>query len=187
VTQFIETLGGAAGSQLGNLLGTNGGGTYVPLGLSMRFVVTVSGLSLGSWSACKGLKVDFEPEQVKETGNPYYKPVLFGRASYSRISLERAMNSTDSPVLQQWLRSELNNWLVNPPAPTGGNITDQLSVAKYRGTTATITLYDASGGAVTAWTLRGVYPASWTGPTLSADGQGSVARETLELVHEGFL
>jgi len=37
-----------------------------------------------------------------------------------------------------------------------------------------------------AWTLEGVWPAKWTGPTLDV-GQNSVALEVLELAHHGFL
>jgi phage tail-like protein len=37
-----------------------------------------------------------------------------------------------------------------------------------------------------SWSLRGVHPASWTGPTLDA-GSTKVAIEVLELVHEGFI
>lgn len=186
MTSFIRTIGGAVDSQLGALTGTNASGAYVPLGMTMRFEVVVGDLALGSWSSCKGLKVDFEPELIKETGNPYYRPVLFGHATYQKISLERAMNNRDSPVLQRWLRSELDNWLISIPAEPTTNSTD-VGPAKYGGTTAAITLLDSAGQAVMTWNLRGVYPASWTGPTLTADGQGAVARETLELVHEGFL
>jgi len=49
-----------------------------------------------------------------------------------------------------------------------------------------IVLHDASGQPVFTWTLNGVLPAKWSGPSLDA-GTAQVATETLELVHEGFL
>ena len=36
------------------------------------------------------------------------------------------------------------------------------------------------------WTLTGVIPVRWTGPSLSVDSP-KVATETLELAHHGFL
>jgi phage tail-like protein len=153
----------------------------------MRFEVSVGQLSLGSWNSCKGLKVDFQPEQINEAGNPYYRPVLFGRASYSKITLERAMSARDSPVLQQWLRSQLEQWLVQLPAAAAPTLVGERVLSRYGGSTVAITLFDSSGAIVSTWNLRGVYPSSWTGPMMAADGAGAVARETLELVHEGFL
>jgi phage tail-like protein len=187
MTSFITTFAGAGDSQLAALTGSNAAGAYVPLGLTMRFQVAVGQLSLGSWNSCKGLKVDFQPEQIDEAGNPYYRPVLFGRASYPKITLERAMNSRDSPVLQQWLRSQLEQWLVQPPKAAAETVAGERALSKYGGSTVAITLFDSSNAIVSSWNLRGVYPASWTGPSMTAEGTGAVAKETLELVHEGFL
>lgn len=40
-----------------------------PYGLAMRFQVSVDGLKLGSWSSCRGLKVELKATEVKEGGN----------------------------------------------------------------------------------------------------------------------
>ena len=39
---------------------------------------------------------------------------------------------------------------------------------------------------VHTWTLMGVVPVRWTGPSMSVDS-AKVATETLELAHHGFL
>ncbi len=51
----------------------------------------------------------------------------------------------------------------------------------------TITLMNEAREAVQAWTLRGVLPMKYTGPTLAAKGGGDVAMEELVLAAEGFI
>ncbi len=52
--------------------------------------------------------------------------------------------------------------------------------------TVTITLQDEAHESVMMWTLRGVVPMKYTGPTLAAKGGGDVAMEELVLSIEGF-
>jgi phage tail-like protein len=155
------------------LLGGNGPTGYAPVGLTMRFTVSVGGLDLGAWSACKGLKADFKPQRFREQGNPMFEKVLFGEISYPPVVLERAMRADQSAAVQKWLTGQLRSWLTSP--------------STFVPQDATITLLDNAGAEVVTWTLRRVYPSSWTGPALNAMGQGAVAIESLELVHEGFL
>jgi phage tail-like protein len=54
------------------------------------------------------------------------------------------------------------------------------------GGTAEITLLDSHRTKVTSWTLQGVYPTKWHGPTFDATTH-NIATETLELAHQGFL
>ena len=49
-----------------------------------------------------------------------------------------------------------------------------------------MSVLDASGAVVATWSLMGVFPAKWQGPSLDI-GANQVATETLELVHNGFL
>jgi phage tail-like protein len=53
--------------------------------------------------------------------------------------------------------------------------------------TVTITLRDEAAAAVQTWTLRGVIPLKWTGPTLAAKGGGDVAMEELVLSAESLI
>jgi phage tail-like protein len=142
------------------------------LGLTTRFLVHFDSVNLGGWARCKGLSVNFHPEFQKEGGNYQYQTVMPGRIEYPKITLERAMSAQESGVVQGWLKERAGSWA--SAANSGG------------GGTATITLLDAHGAPVTAWSLRNVYPDSWKGPDLDAMTFG-VAIEQLVLVHEGFL
>lgn len=151
------------------LAGTN-------LGLAMRFTVVVGGMSLGWWSSCSGLMVTIEADQVAPLGLNGYKQILMPTIKYQPITLERAVDGTNSAQLQNWLTTEITNWY-----------TKSVNGQPYPGQTATITLYSAnlSAGPVMSWTVYGVYPTKWTGPNLST--KEGVAIEKLELTHEGFL
>ena len=48
------------------------------------------------------------------------------------------------------------------------------------------TAFDGQGNQIASWNLVDLYPARWTGPGFSLDG-GAVAKETLELAHNGFV
>ena len=52
--------------------------------------------------------------------------------------------------------------------------------------TVVITLLDEAGNDVESWTLLGVLPMKYTGPTLAAKGGGDVAMEELVLSAEGM-
>lgn len=150
--------------------------TTPPYGLAMRFQVTVNELvDLGEWSACKGLKVELKVTKVMSGGDYSSEWILPDHVSYSNITLERAVHPTDSKKVKKWLDDTISHWM-------NYNGSDKL----YEGATAKITLLGAQGTEVMHWTLTGVYPVSWSGPSLSAT-ENKIAIETLELAHEGFL
>jgi phage tail-like protein len=142
------------------------------LGLTTRFLVEIDGINLGGWGQCTGLSVEFVNEKVEEGGLYDYQHLLPTKIQYSDIQLERAMNAADSAKVQQWLSSKVGSYMHN--ANAGG------------GSTAQITLCDATGHKVASWSLRNVYPQKWDGPKLDA-ASFTIARETLKLSHEGFL
>jgi phage tail-like protein len=143
------------------------------LGLQTRFKVVVDGVDLGGWSKCTGLAVEFKSTTIKEGGNYEYQPILPEYVEYKPITLERAMNAQDSKQVQDWLRSKVSDYIKQDFRGGGAG-------------TAQITLCDSHGKTVATWSLRGVYPAGWDGPELSASTFG-IAIEKLKLVHEGFL
>ena len=53
-------------------------------------------------------------------------------------------------------------------------------------TTAVITAMTGEAKPVTSWSLLGVIPVRWTGPSLNPDN-AKVATETLEIAHHGLL
>ena len=141
-----------------------------PLGLGFRFTVEIGGLQLGSWQACSGLSVDFQPMEVKSGGDYVGTRYLAGEAKYGRIVLKRAASLDSSATVQSWLDTHARAWM------TGGARDDVSGV---------ITLFDSNDDPVLRWELIGVHPAAWKGPDLDASSS-KVALETLELVHEGF-
>jgi phage tail-like protein len=146
-----------------------------PLGMAMRFDIVIGTMSLGSWSSCRGIQVDFKPTRFRELGTNGYRRVLMPDIEYATITLERAMDGRSSAVVQQWLTTQAKLWLAG--TATG---------APYSGETGRITLYNTHALPVANWTVYGVYPSKWTGPTLSGKDTG-IAIESLELAHEGFL
>jgi phage tail-like protein len=161
-------------------------GVPVPeYGMTMWFRVTVglTGGDLGLWSACGGLGVRFETQEVP-VGGHYDRPTpLPLRLGYGEITLERAMTTTDSGKVQAWLRHVAANWVNDAEggAPGAGGR------RFHPGTTAHIALYHRiDEDPVAEWTLRDVVPVSWTAPKLATTG-GTVAIETLVLAHGGFL
>lgn len=157
-------------------------------GLSMRFAVTFQGMdgsvnNLGEWSSCKGLKVEFKTETVKQGGVYDYELKLPTQVTYSPVVLERAMEQADSQALQAWLGSLVANWMNYPEG--GGPGAPGAGGGPPAGT-VDIVLQDVYLKPVATWTLRNAYPVSWAGPVLDAKSN-AVAIETLTLEHQGFL
>jgi phage tail-like protein len=136
-------------------------------GLGLRFVAEVDlsdGTKLGAWQKVEGLTVEYEIHEYKEGGLNEYIHRLPTRAKYQNVKLTRPV-TPDSAKVAEWI--------------------SQVSTTGAR-TQARISVKDAAGTEIVAWTLEGVFPARWSGPTLDV-GQNQVAVETLELAHHGFL
>lgn len=143
------------------------------LGLSNRFQIEIDGVDLGRWGSCKGLDVTFDGKPITQGGVYDHETYLPGQLKYGTITLERAVNPQDSVAVQAWLSQVVQNWINSATGVDSGG-------------TGVITLCDASGAPVISWTLRNVYPQKWSGPTLDAQTMG-IAKETLAIVHQGFL
>jgi phage tail-like protein len=134
-------------------------------GLGIRFTVTIDGQgSLGDWTKCEGLTVEYDIHEYKEGGQNGFIHRLPGRAKYQNIKLTR-------PVTK--ISADVASWVSGVQATLDR-------------TTATIAVLDATGEEVASWTLDGVFPARWTGPSLDVGGN-QVAIEVLELAHNGFM
>jgi phage tail-like protein len=130
----------------------------------LRFEVKIDGVEIGSFTACEGLGAEYEIFEYQEGGQNAYVHRLPGRLTYSTIKLTRPVDET-SGQLAAWFSGL------------------QQSVSRH---TASITAFDLAGKQLAQWNLSDLYPARWSGPTFSADGN-AVAKETLELAHNGFL
>jgi len=131
--------------------------------LSIRFDVEVDGVELGAFTGCDGLAAQYDVYEYEEGGQNTYTHKLPGRVKFENVKLMRAVDA-NSGRLASWFTS--------------------LSKSVER-KTAKITAYDGNRKAIATWSLVGVWPAKYTGPSFEADGSG-VAIETLELAHHGF-
>jgi phage tail-like protein len=138
-------------------------------GTGLRFEVSFdAGVEIGSFTACEGLGAEYEVFEYQEGGENGYVHRLPGRLKFPPIKLTRPLDKKsrfDSGGLAAWF-SQLKNQVTRR--------------------TAVISARDARGNVIAQWNLIDVYPSRWTGPSLSSDGN-TVPKETLELVHNGFI
>jgi phage tail-like protein len=132
--------------------------------VAVCFGLVIDRHDLGAFVTCDGLSVQIKIDEVPEGGNNLFVHQLPGRISYQHIKLTRPINA-DSAKVRAWLAS------------MNGQI---------KRTTAEITAMTADGKRVTSWGLIGVIPVRWQGPSFSAESP-SVATETLEFAHHGFI
>jgi phage tail-like protein len=134
----------------------------------LRFDVTVDGVDIGSFTACEGLSAEYEMLEYVEGGQNTYVHRIPGRLKYAPIKLTRpldARSDAGAGGLAHWFSEQ------------------KRSVTRK---TAAIMAIDGRGQKIAQWNLIDVYPTRWTGPSLSIEGN-SVAKETLELTHNGFM
>jgi phage tail-like protein len=132
--------------------------------VSVYFEVRVDGHELGAFTGCDGLGCEIVVEQREEGGVNSFVHQLPGRIKYTNVKLTRPVNP-DTGKIAAWFAS------------MNGTV---------RRTQAEIIAKSNDAKPVFAWTLTGVIPVRWTGPSLSAES-AKVATETLELAHHGFL
>ena len=125
------------------------------------FTVEVLGLTLGTFSAVKGLEISVDVLEYREGGINDVVHRLPGAMTYPNLILTSGLTS-DAVV----------SWFAKT----------RLGAERH---TLTLTFLDASGDAVRAWSFADAYPVRWSGPTLSS-GDTSVAGEELEIAHGGM-
>ena len=132
--------------------------------ISVCFEVSIDDDSLGVFNSCEGLGCEFVIEQREEGGNNSMVWQLPTRMKYTNVKLTRPIGA-DSAKLTKWFAGMVNG--VQP--------TTMVISAKSR--------FDEK---VAEWSLVGVVPVRWTGPSLNFDTV-KVATETLEVAHHGIL
>jgi phage tail-like protein len=132
--------------------------------ISVCFEVSIDDDSLGVFNSCEGLGCEFVLEQREEGGNNSMIWQLPTRMKYTNVKLTRPIGA-DSAKLTKWFAGMVNG--VQP--------TTMVISAKSR--------FDEK---VAEWSLVGVVPVRWTGPSLNFDTV-KVATETLEVAHHGIL
>ena len=132
--------------------------------VGVAFAVELDETSIGMFNSCEGLGLEVVLEQREEGGNNMMVWQLPTRMKYSNIKLTRPVGP-DSQKLTTWITKALQS--VQP-------------------ITAVISAMSADGTKVAEWSLNGVVPVRWTGPSLNLDSP-KVFTETLEIAHHGFL
>lgn len=138
---------------------------------AFNFLVNLNGpvgedQPLGGFSDVSGLSTEITIAEYRNGNDrPNHVRKVPGISKYGDVTVKRGLvNSAD---LWAWIRD-----------------TQTQSVSAKR--TVVITLRDEAGNPVQKWTLSGVVPMKYTGPTLAAKGGGDVAMEELVLSIESM-
>ncbi len=131
--------------------------------VSVCFSVSIDKNALGLFTSCEGLGMEVVLETREEGGNNGFVWQLPTRIKYPNIKLSRPIGA-DSAKLARWVAT-----MVNGVTPT----------------TAVISAMSWDDDIVAQWSLAGVIPVRWTGPTLNYD-TNKAAMETLEIAHHGL-
>ena len=137
--------------------------SYPEPAVTVCFGVTIDDTKLGTFNSCEGLGLEVVLEQREEGGNNGFVWQLPVRLKYSNVKLSRPVCKDTTEVLT-WLAS---------------------MTKKVEPRTASIKAMTAERKVVATWSLLGVIPVRWSGPSLNLDSP-KVAVETLEIAHHGF-
>lgn len=135
-----------------------------------RFILTVGGQPIGSFTEISGLSVQIDTEELAEGGQNHYTHKLPGRMKWPNLVLKRGI--TDSDNLFEWFA-----------ACSGEGLAEANNKVERR--FGTVSLLDVAGKKVRSWTFAGAFPVKWTGPRLAASSR-DLAVEELEVCHRGF-
>jgi phage tail-like protein len=131
--------------------------------LGCLFTVEIEGLLAGGFAEVSGLEIEIETESYREGGRNDMVHSLPVGATYGRLILQRGL--VDSDVLWRW-QSDVRN-------------------GKQTRHKVRITLRTADGRQRREWRVIDALPVKWGGLELKA-GEGQVAMERLELLHNGL-
>lgn len=118
---------------------------------------------LGTFISCEGLSLTVHTDDYLEGGNNAYAWKLPTRISYDNVTLKRPLGP-EAVKLARWIAS----------------LTQGVTRKNAR-----IVALTPAGAEIVEWTLSGVIPVRWQGPSFSADSP-ALATETLEIAHHGF-
>ena len=133
---------------------------------NFNFLVEIDGITRAAFHECSGLDSTIDVIEHREGGENTTLRKLPGMTKYSNLVLKRGM--TEDPELYEWH----NQWVTGDPAAKRKN--------------GSIVLLDRQGNEKVRWNFVRAWPAKWTGPSLTAEGN-DVAIEQLDLAHEGLV
>jgi phage tail-like protein len=129
---------------------------------NFNFLVEIDGITRAAFQECSGFDSSIDVIEHREGGGNVTSRKLPGQTKYSNLLLKRGI--TDDKQLYEWHRRAI-----------GGQVERK---------NGSIVLLDRGGTEVARWNFFRAWPAKWTGPSLTAEGN-DVAIEQLDLAHEG--
>jgi len=128
------------------------------------FAVEIDGSIVAKFTECSGLGVTIAVQKYEEGGDNGVTLKFQGRADYANIVLKSGVaESTD-----------LFDWML------------KIVRGEYSRKNVSIRVLHADLAEIRSWQFTGAFPVKWTGPSLQS-ASNSMAIETLELAHEGFV
>jgi phage tail-like protein len=137
-------------------------GAELQLNAAHCFRVEILEHTVGVFTRCSGLAVEYEVLEYAEGGENGYVHKLRGHMRYPNLLLSRGVTS----------ERELLDWLFTSQQPN-------------QRPTVTISLLDERVQVKRAWVFGQALPVRWVGPTLADAGEA--AGESLEIAHAGLL
>jgi len=132
--------------------------------VAYMFKLEIDSNKLGLWNSFEGLGMETTVETREEGGNNHFIHQLPGRLKYPNVKVSRPVGA-DSERVATWIAGMADG---------------------VKRTTARITALGPDNREVVSWSLDGVVPVRWTGPSFNVDTP-KIATETLELAYHGFI
>lgn len=134
-------------------------------GVTHFFTVVLDAVDLGHWTKLSGLGVEIKTQPRGDSAMTFFQHNLPAHLAYTNIVMERPVSGSTLACM---------NWISAYhmlPVPTAGQID----------------CIDQDGVVLMSWSMIGVTPVSWKGPSLDAGAGPNVAMEQLTIAHQGFM
>jgi len=131
---------------------------------TQRFSVEIDGSIAATFSECSGLAVQIATQKYEEGGDNGVTLKFQGRVDYTNIVLKHGITES----------TDLFDWLL------------RIVRGEYARKNVSVRVLTSDLSEIRSWQFKGAFPVKWTGPTLNTTSS-SIAIETLELAHEGFV
>jgi phage tail-like protein len=130
---------------------------------NFNYKVEIDGVIKGSFHEVSGLESSIDVIEHREGGWALSPRKLPGLTKHANLTLKRGI--TDDAYLWDW----------HTQCVDGDIVRKMVSVV----------LLDRQGNEKIRWNVSDAWPAKWTGPSFTAEGN-DIAIETLEIAHEGL-
>lgn len=137
-------------------------GSSTPDPTAGRFFGVDVGETIGYFTECSGLAMEYDVMEYQEGGVNDFVHKLRGRMTFPNLVLTRGITHEESLV----------KWFLDCREKT---VRRDLSV----------TMYGPDLKPIRTWSFAGAFPVKWSGPDLKATA-GEAATETVEIAHQGL-